>query len=110
MWVGNGVSVDRGVSVGGRTSVIVGGPAAPDCGQGEHNSSEHCARHSVPKSVPNGLPWAVSDSSLDPVLFQSVNRWSDRGVIELPDLVSPCCAVVPGVCNTIAGRRWPVRC
>ena len=43
--MGNGVSVGRGVSVGGRTSVIVGGPAARECGQDEYDSDDHSAIH-----------------------------------------------------------------
>jgi len=43
--VGAGASVGRGVSVGGHTSVIVGGPAARECGQDEYDSDDHCARH-----------------------------------------------------------------
>ena len=45
VWVGDGVSVGRGVSVGGRTNVIVGGPAARERGQDEHDPDDHRARH-----------------------------------------------------------------
>ena len=46
---------------------------------------------------------------LTPRSTMSSSRVSTGGAIGLPDFVSPCCVVVPGVCSAIAGRRWLVR-